>query len=122
MPKPYRGDFVLQRFTIIVDAIEQPFRLTDLCLLLGVSDRALRDYCRHAFGMSPKRYLLHRRMLHARHALQGADPARETVTTIAVGNGFRHLGRFAGEYRTLFGEAPSATLHRVPDRVLLSEC
>jgi transcriptional regulator GlxA family with amidase domain len=32
------------------------------------------------------------------------------VTDVAMQLGFGHLGRFAGHYRELYGEAPSATL------------
>jgi adenylate cyclase len=35
-----------------------------------------------------------------------------SVTDVAVRAGFSHFGRFAQEYRRLFGEAPSATLRR----------
>ncbi len=65
--------------------------------------------------MSPKRYLLLRRMHFARRALHDGSPGTRTVTEIAAQYGFWQFGRFAGEYKALFGEAPSATLHRPPE-------
>lgn len=103
------------RLEISDDALhDQPIRLFDLYPLLGVSDRTLRLYCAQAFGLSPHRYLHLRRMQHVRRVLQSADPATATVTDIALDHGFAELGRFAGQYRVLFGKVPSATLHRPP--------
>jgi AraC-like DNA-binding protein len=64
--------------------------------------------------MGPVRYLWLRRMHLARIVLMRADPATATVTGIATDYGFWELGRFSVDYRTLFGELPSATLRRSP--------
>jgi AraC-like DNA-binding protein len=44
-------------------------------------------------------------------ALLTAAPG-DTVTAIAIQNGFADVGRFAQRYRLLFGETPSQTLRR----------
>jgi AraC-like DNA-binding protein len=39
-------------------------------------------------------------------------PAGATVSDVAARWGFYQFGRFAAQYRQLFGETPSATLRR----------
>ncbi|MCW3634281.1 helix-turn-helix domain-containing protein, partial [Burkholderia cenocepacia] len=48
---------------------------------------------------------------HVREELLADDtPGLASVTDIALKWGFAHLGRFAIEYKRVFGESPSATL------------
>ena len=60
--------------------------------------------------MSPIQFLRRYRMNGAHRELRAADPDATTVTRIASGWGFREVGRFAGDYRRMFGEQPSETL------------
>jgi len=109
---------VMRRFHAAVTASgDRPVYVSDLCSAIGVSDRTLQISCREHLGMGPQRYLLWRRMQHVRRALALADPKSATVTEIATAHGFWELGRFAGAYRSLYGESPSATLARAPDHV-----
>lgn len=94
---------------------EAPLHMGDLCTAIGVSYRTLFDCCQEHLGMSPKRYLLLRRMHLAWRALRRGDAGRTTVTEIATDYGFWELGRFSVVYRSLFGESPSTTLSRPPD-------
>jgi len=103
---------VLRRFRRAVEEDpDQPLYIPELCAAIRVSDRTLRLCCQEQLGMSPKRYLMLRRMHLARRALRDGSPGTTTVTQIATQYGFWQFGRFAGEYKALFGEAPSATLH-----------
>jgi AraC-like DNA-binding protein len=91
---------------------EQPLYMAELSAQVGASYWTLRNCCLEYLGMSPKRYLLLRRMHLARRALQRADPERTNVTEIASDYGFWELGRFSVAYRSLFGESPSTALRR----------
>jgi AraC-like DNA-binding protein len=102
---------ILRRFRRVVEENpDQPLYIPELCGSIGVSGRTLRACCQEQLGMSPKRYLLLRRMHLARRALRESAPTATTVTDIATQYGFWQFGRFAGEYKSLFGELPSATL------------
>jgi AraC-like DNA-binding protein len=108
---------IMRRFRrVLEDNPEQPLYIPEICKAIGVSERSLRVCSQEYLGMSPKRYLLLRRMHLARRALRAATAGEANVTVVAMRYGFWQLGRFAVEYRALFGETPSATLRRQPDR------
>lgn len=111
-----RHQLIMRRFGRLLEAHCHEARfLPEICQMIGVSERTLRRCCQEQIGMGPTRFLLLRRMHLVRRALRQADPATETVTSIATRFGFWELGRFAGSYRSLFAEPPSATLRRPPD-------
>jgi AraC-like DNA-binding protein len=86
-----------------------------LCAEIGVSERSLRACCAKFLGVSPKRYILLRRLNKVRSMLQRADRSITSVAQVARSYQFHELGRFAVMYRTAFGESPSATLQRDPE-------
>jgi AraC family ethanolamine operon transcriptional activator len=85
-----------------------PLYVADLCLATGVSERTLRSAFRNVYGTSPNRFLKLRRLMQVRRTLQRSPGT--LVSEVATRHGFWDLGRFAGDYRTLFGETPSQTL------------
>lgn len=108
-----RHSLIMRRFRRAVeDNADEPLYIPELCAAIGVSDRTLRLCCQEQLGMSPKQYLVLRRMHLARRSLRDSAPGMTSVTEIATEYGFWQFGRFAGEYKSLFGESPSATLHR----------
>ena len=88
----------------------QPCSIAQLCRVIGVSERSLRNAFYDVRGMSPKRSAVRARLAEVRRALSLANGARGAVTTIATDYGFFELGRFASTYKAVFGESPSATL------------
>lgn len=83
-------------------------RISEICTYSGVSWRTLDRSFREAFGIGPKRYFIYQRLGRVRRALLDPSP-HETIASVANQWGFWHMGKFAGDYRRLFGELPSQT-------------
>jgi AraC-like DNA-binding protein len=110
-----RHETIMRRFhAAIADHPDEAIYISEVCAAVGVPQRTLNVCCHESLGVGPKRFLLLRRMNLARQALHEASHGSTTVTEIATSFGFWNFGRFAVEYRALFGETPSATLHRPP--------
>jgi transcriptional regulator GlxA family with amidase domain len=107
-------ELVMRRFHRIVEENPgTPLYILEMCTTIGVSARTLLACCQEHLGMGPKQYLLWRRLQLVRRALRDAVPGTTTVTEIFTQYGFWQFGRFAGLYKTTFGERPSDTLrHR----------
>lgn len=87
--------------------------VADLCRAARVSERTLRNAFNEAFGMGPMRYLRIRRLNQVRGLLLNPQGAIASVTEAAMRLEFFDLGRFARDYRGLFGEKPSETWTRL---------
>lgn len=85
--------------------------VAELSNVTGVSERSLRNAFYDVYTTSPKRYMKLCQLHQVRHALR-AGTCEATVTDVATDHGFYELGRFAGAYKSLFGEAPSETLRK----------
>jgi AraC family ethanolamine operon transcriptional activator len=83
-----------------------------LSTIVGVSERSLRNAFHDVYATGPKRYLMIRQLHRVRRALRAPGDIGRTVTDVATLHGFFELGRFAGDYKALFGEGPSQTLSR----------
>jgi AraC-like DNA-binding protein len=89
----------------------ETIQIGDLCRELHLSRRTLQRAFTETMGIGPARYLAHRRLIAARAELRRADPSEVRVTDTATKYGFLQLGRFARDYRQMFGERPSETLN-----------
>ncbi|MDT5320612.1 MAG: hypothetical protein QOD88_3134, partial [Mycobacterium sp.] len=89
---------------------ETPWSTAELARATGASARALQRAFERSGQPSPMMYLRRLRLHHVHAELAANSPDSLTVTTVAGRWGFVHLGRFANQYRRLFGETPSETL------------
>ncbi|QDT70271.1 transcriptional regulator EutR [Planctomycetes bacterium MalM25] len=89
-----------------------PLTVRELARSTGVSERTLRRAFQQRYGVSPRRYLLLKRLDRAKRELREKGPEVTTVARVAAAHGFWDFGRFASRYSELFGESPSATLRR----------
>lgn len=83
-----------------------------LCAVAGVSERTLEYAFREQLGLTPVRFLKLRRLNRVRRELLDPEAGAAGVAAAVRRAGVYDLGRFAGEYRELFGELPSQTLRR----------
>jgi AraC-like DNA-binding protein len=86
--------------------------LAELCAAAGVSQRWLHKCFVDVLGMSPYRYIRLARLSKARDMLLATEDRPLLVKRVALSLGYRLSGRFAADYRSVFGENPTETLQR----------
>jgi len=94
------------------DHLTHVTQVPEVCLALGVSRRELEYAFRQTFDQSPRDFLQALRLNAIHQALKAPRRGQETVTQVAIDHGVTHLGRFAAQYRELFGENPSLSRNR----------
>ncbi|MDP9792725.1 AraC-like DNA-binding protein [Catenuloplanes nepalensis] len=88
-----------------------PLTITEIAAAAGVGPRGLQSAFRRHLETTPLEYLRRIRLERVHQELRAADPSSGvTVRDVAHRWGFANAGRFAGHYRTLFGETPAHTL------------
>lgn len=90
----------------------QDMHVEHLCRAIDVAERSLLRAFHRFFGVGPTQYLKLRRLNKVHRALQARGCEQTTVTDVLTTFGVTELGRFAGEYKALFGERPSETLKK----------
>jgi len=92
-------------------ALAHPLTVAELARFCEVPQRTLQRHFVTFLGHPPLAHFRRLRLGAVRDALLSPGDGA-SITEIATSFGFTHLGRFAAEYRRLFGELPSATLAR----------
>lgn len=107
---PHQFELVQQAEEYMQAHLEAPITLMSLCQALYTSERPLTYGFREVYGSSPMAYLKTLRLYAVRTQLQWAEPTTTAIAEIAKRFGFRSLGHFSRDYKTMFGELPSETL------------
>jgi AraC family ethanolamine operon transcriptional activator len=108
-----QGDMIVKKAEECFMAAEgMPVSLADLCASCGVGKSALYLAFHRVVGLPPLEYFVKRRLTRAHVQLVQSSAQRGAVKRVALDAGFTEFGRFAADYRRLFGEPPSATLSR----------
>jgi AraC-like DNA-binding protein len=98
------------------DHISEAISLQDLSDLCGFRPRSLINAFEAFTGLSPIAYLKAQRLNGVRQRLLTTVSNDARIIDIAMDWGFDHMGHFAADYRTMFGERPSETLRAHPSR------
>jgi len=97
----------------LLDHVPDRITVDDVAAAAGLSVRGLQSAFQRVHGVSPLAYLKGVRLLLAREQLESGEA--ESVAAVARSVGMPHLGRFAGAYRTEFGQLPSDVLRDAAD-------
>jgi AraC family transcriptional regulator, ethanolamine operon transcriptional activator len=112
-PSPMnRAKIVKQVEDYMMDHIDQPLTLKDICQAVYSSRTPVFSAFQEVFGLGPMEYLKVQRLHTVRRMLKVADPKTDSVTAIAQKYGFWSAGHFTRDYKQMFGELPSKTLKR----------
>ncbi|MFC7336463.1 helix-turn-helix domain-containing protein [Haloferula chungangensis] len=103
---------LVQRAIEVHDRMKIFPNVMTLCTELHVRPRTLQAAFQKSIGIGPHRFFQLRRLNEAKRRLEIGQVGESSVKEIALGLGFRELGRFAVRYRELFGELPSETLRK----------
>jgi AraC-like DNA-binding protein len=115
-PEPRRGEHLaaarLARIEMWLEShFAEAIGVEEMAAVAGVGVRSVQTAFRRLRGCTPSAALTRIRLEQARRQLRTAD-GHIRVTDVATACGFFHFGRFAGQYRRLFGESPSTTLRQ----------
>jgi AraC-like DNA-binding protein len=90
--------------------LSEPFSLNDFAQTVGIPHRMLQRRFRSVYGVTPQAWFRSMKLNALRRELQQTNGAGERISDIATRWGFLHFGRFAEDYRRLFGECPRNTV------------
>jgi AraC family ethanolamine operon transcriptional activator len=96
--------------SFLLDSLEETMTIQSIVEEFKTSDKTLENSFKSLFGIAPKHFMDLLKLNRAHEDLHHADTQTTNVSDIATKWGFLHFGRFAKDYKDLFGVFPSETL------------
>lgn len=103
----------LQQAIAFSQSLQAPITVPEFANATNVNQRTLEHAFRESLDITPRQYMHLHRMNNAHHQLLKSEVGSTRITDVAAHWGFSELGRFAVEYKHLFGESPSVTLNHI---------
>ncbi len=91
--------------------IDNDIDISTLTSELNISNSQLHHVFKKEYGITPKKYLLLLRFNAIRKVLLLSDPNSVTIEEVVYKYNIFHMGHFSAQYKNIFGETPSQTLH-----------
>lgn len=94
----------------LLTSMEETMSIHCIAEKFKVSEKTIESSFKSLFGITPKHFVMLLKLNHAHEDLQQACSQTTNVSDIAMKWEFSHFGRFASDYKSLFGVHPSITL------------
>lgn len=98
----------------LLNSLEETMTIQDIVEKFNISEKTLQNSFKSLFGITPKHFMHLLKLNRAHEELLHADGQFTNVSDISIKWGFSHFGRFAKDYKNLFGVLPSETLNLMP--------
>jgi AraC-like DNA-binding protein len=98
--------------------LSKPISLGELSKHCGVGIRTLEYGFRQFYDTTPIGFIKSQRLTRTHTALMEPKAQATSINKLARRAGFTHMGQFCQDYRALFGESPSMTLQRTPNKAV----
>jgi AraC family ethanolamine operon transcriptional activator len=96
----------------LLNSLEETITIQSIVEQFNTSDKTLQNSFKSLFGFTPKQFITLLKLNHAHEDLKHCDTNTTKVSDIAIKWGFSHFGRFAKEYKSLFGVLPSDMMQK----------
>lgn len=106
----FRDEAFKKAKTFIIDNIDERLTIKNLVKEIGVTERTLERAFQERLNITPQSMIKSVKLNKVKKELTSVSFKKSIISDVANQWGFWHMGKFAKDYRQLFGELPSETV------------